>query len=66
MGINITQLDSAPSSELTLWLMVENVGHAIAELDKAGIYHFESKGAAKQYAKQLSLTSFKYLPISMN
>ncbi len=46
--------------------MVKNVDDAIAELGKAGIYPFESKEAAKQYAKQLSLTSFKYLPISVN
>ncbi|MFD2176402.1 hypothetical protein [Veronia pacifica] len=43
--------------------MVRNIEGAIEELQKAEIYPFESKQAAKQYAKQLAITSFKYLSI---
>ncbi|MFL7025444.1 hypothetical protein BCS58_14280 [Enterovibrio norvegicus] len=41
--------------------MISNMDDAIATLEKAAVYPFESKEAAKQYAKQLAITSFRYL-----
>ncbi|PMN69679.1 hypothetical protein [Enterovibrio norvegicus] len=44
------------------WI-IRNMDDAIATLEKAAVYPFESKEAARQHAKQLEITSFKYLPV---
>lgn len=46
-----------------IW-MVESYEEAIKILAQAEIFPFESKVAAKNYAKQLGLQSFKYLQVT--
>ncbi|MGF1706491.1 hypothetical protein [Enterovibrio baiacu] len=46
--------------------MIRNMDDAIAALEKAAVYPFESKEAVRQHAKQLEIASFKYLPSAMS
>lgn len=43
--------------------MVSNTEDAITTLENADVYPFESKEAARQYARKAGILSFKYLPI---
>ena len=58
-----THIKACNLSVIDATWMVSNVTDAIKTLDTHGIYPFESKEAAKIFARNKKLTGFKYLKL---
>lgn len=56
------KVSGTPPCVGNLWL-VESIEEALHKLAAQGVYPFTSKAAAKENAKRLGLSTFKYIPV---
>ncbi|MBF4374409.1 hypothetical protein [Vibrio anguillarum] len=56
------QIGGTPPCVGNLWL-VDSIDESLLKLAAHGVYPFASKVAARENAKRLGLTTFKYIPV---
>jgi len=43
--------------------MVDSIEESLHRLNAKGVYPFKNKSAAREHARRLGLSSFKYIPV---